>query len=114
MLKLNRIEKLEEDFVLVAHPFPQMEGEMLLFQIIPDDQEDRETILYNDFSLRKRIKTVAKPARMSAAEKKQQMEDDEIKTNLQCLSIDLENALSSIDWSNLANVIEEISGLAWF
>jgi hypothetical protein len=37
MLKLNRIEKLEEDFVLVAHPFPQMEGEMLLFQIIPDD-----------------------------------------------------------------------------
>jgi hypothetical protein len=51
---------------------------------------------------------------MSAAEKKQQMEDDEIKTNLQCLSIDLENALSSIDWSNLANVIEEISGLAWF
>ena len=31
ILKLNRIEKLEEDYVLVAHPFPQMEGEMLLF-----------------------------------------------------------------------------------
>ena len=31
MLKLNRIEKLDEDYVLVAHPFPQMDGEMLLF-----------------------------------------------------------------------------------
>ena len=32
MLKLNRIEKLEpEDYVLVAHPYPQMDGEMLLF-----------------------------------------------------------------------------------
>jgi hypothetical protein len=31
-LKLNKIEKLEEDYLLIAHPFPQMEGEMLLFQ----------------------------------------------------------------------------------
>jgi hypothetical protein len=31
MLKLARIEKLDDDFVLLAHPFPQMEGEMLLF-----------------------------------------------------------------------------------
>ena len=31
MLKLNRIEKLDMDYVLVAHPFPQLEGEMLLF-----------------------------------------------------------------------------------
>lgn len=31
MLKGNRIEKLEEDYILIAHPFPQMEGEMLLF-----------------------------------------------------------------------------------
>lgn len=31
MLKLNRIEKLDQDYVLVAHPYPQLEGEMLLF-----------------------------------------------------------------------------------
>jgi len=31
MLKSNRIEKLEEDYIIAAHPFPQMEGEMLLF-----------------------------------------------------------------------------------
>ena len=31
ILKLNRIEKLEEDYVLAVHPFPQMEGEMILF-----------------------------------------------------------------------------------
>lgn len=64
--KLNRIEKLDEDYVLVAHPFPQMEGEMLLFQIIPNEQESKEAIIYNDYSLRKRIATVQKPARMSA------------------------------------------------
>ena len=31
MLKLNKIERLDEDYVLVAHPYPQLEGEMLLF-----------------------------------------------------------------------------------
>lgn len=112
--KLNRIEKLDEDYVLCAHPFPQMEGEMLLFQIIPNEQESKEAIIYNDYSLRKRIVTVQKPARMSALQKKQEMEDDNEKTNLQCLSVNLETPLSSIDWSNLSLVINEISGMAWF
>ena len=42
------------------------------------------------------------------------MEDDQEKTNLQCLSINVENPLSTIDWSNLSTVINEISGMAWF
>lgn len=32
VLKVNKIEKLDDDYILIAHPFPQMEGEMILFQ----------------------------------------------------------------------------------
>ena len=31
ILKLNKIEKLDDNYLLIAHPFPQIEGEMLLF-----------------------------------------------------------------------------------
>jgi hypothetical protein len=31
LLKAGRIEKLDEDYALIAHPFPQIEGELLLF-----------------------------------------------------------------------------------
>jgi len=29
--KSTKIEKLDDDYILAAHPFPQMEGEMILF-----------------------------------------------------------------------------------
>jgi hypothetical protein len=29
--RLNRIEKLDDDYILAAHPYPQMDGEMILF-----------------------------------------------------------------------------------
>ena len=74
---MNRIEKLEEDYVLVAHPFPQLEGEMLLFQnVFEDDKKDeddeeakqiqKECIIYKDYSLRKRIATEPKAPRITA------------------------------------------------
>lgn len=113
MLKLNRIEKLDEDYVLVAHPYPQLEGEMLLFQIRAEEQEDKECIIYNDYSLRKRITTEPKPARMSAYQKKQMMEEDQERTKLQCLEVDLESPLSTIDWQNFSLVINEIKGMGW-
>jgi hypothetical protein len=31
LLKAARIQKLEENYLLMAHPYPQMEGELLLF-----------------------------------------------------------------------------------
>ncbi len=76
MLKASRVEKLDEDYVLIAHPFPQMEGEMLLFQVNPQDQEDKDLIVYKDYSLRKRIPTAPKASRLSAFQKKKMMEDD--------------------------------------
>ena len=30
LLKLNRIEKLDEEYYLMIHPFPQMEGELII------------------------------------------------------------------------------------
>ena len=114
ILKMNRIERLEEEYVLVVHPFPQMEGEMLLFQTIGSDQEDKDLIVYKDYSLRKRINTPAKPARMSAFLKKQMLEDDQEKTQLQCLAIDIETSLSTVDWTHFSQVITEVQGMGWF
>ena len=37
MLKSLKIEKLDSKFYLVSHPFPQIEGEMLIFQPKKDD-----------------------------------------------------------------------------
>ena len=30
LLKLNRIETLDEDYYLMLHPYPQMEGELII------------------------------------------------------------------------------------
>jgi hypothetical protein len=45
---------------LVAHPYPQLDGEMILFQLKPEDQVVPEILVYKDFSLRKRVETVPK------------------------------------------------------
>lgn len=37
LLKAARIQKLEENYILMAHPYPQMEGELLLFQANIED-----------------------------------------------------------------------------
>jgi hypothetical protein len=72
MLKASRIDKLDEDYTLVAHPFPQFDGEMILFQVDSADQEDMDIIVYKDFSLRKRNPTTLTKAKMSIAQKTQQ------------------------------------------
>ena len=41
------------------------------------------------------------------------MEQDAERTKLQCLQIDVESPLSTIDWANFALVIQEIKGLGW-
>jgi len=63
--------------------------------------------MYSDFSLCKRLETLKSKERLSAFEKKKQMEDDQEKSKLQCLEIPSVNPLSSADWNALANVIHE-------
>ena len=50
---------------------------------------------------------------MSAYQKKKMMEDDQEKTKLECLEIDIEMPLSTIDWANFSLVINEINGMGW-
>jgi len=66
--KNAKIEKLEAKYLLMAHPFPALEGEMLLLQPKKEDQNDKETVTYRDYSLRKRLPNREKPT-LSAAEK---------------------------------------------
>lgn len=37
IVKKNKVEKLENKFLLVTHPFPLIEGEMLVFKPLKDD-----------------------------------------------------------------------------
>jgi len=53
---------------LLAHPYPAIEGEMLLLQPKKEDQADKEMVTYRDYSLRKRMPNREKPT-LSAAEK---------------------------------------------
>ena len=62
MIKKVLIEKLPAKYFLASHPFPKIEGEMIIFRPRKDDQdpEDKSVIVYRDFSLRKRIETTPK------------------------------------------------------
>tara|TARA_B110000285_G_C15097006_1_gene602648 strand:- start:924 stop:1382 length:459 start_codon:yes stop_codon:yes gene_type:complete len=81
ILKLNRIETLDEDYYLMLHPYPQMDGEVIIIQTNPKDQDDKSMVVYRDYSLKKRIESLP-PTRMSAFQKKKQMDMDAEKTKL--------------------------------
>jgi len=51
------IEKLLRKYVLLAHPYPLIEGEMIMFQPVKADQQDLDIIYYRDYSLRKRLQS---------------------------------------------------------
>ena len=62
MMKKVLIEKLPAKYFLASHPYPKLEGEMIVFKPRKEDQdpEDKSLIMYRDFSLRKRIETTPK------------------------------------------------------
>lgn len=55
MMKDTKIEKLDNRYLLVVHPMPIIEGEMLVFQPRKADQDVKDLITYRDYSLRKRM-----------------------------------------------------------
>lgn len=115
MMKKVKIEKLEEKFNLISHPFPQISGEMLVFRPRKEDQNEKDFIVFRDYSLRKRLPT-SESAKLSVVEqlnkKKKKAETDLQK--LQSLEIDYEKPLSEYEWGNFAEVINEMKGLGWF
>jgi len=52
--------------------------------------------------------------KLSALARKKLQDEDKEKTKLQCLEVDLEAPLSTIDWTNVATIVTEVSALAWF
>jgi len=92
-----KVKELDDGYMLMAHPYPQLEGEMLLVQLNPADgptkteeqkdddseksgkskkDEEEGPLIYRDYSLRKRHFTMskAKPGSKSALAKKHEME----------------------------------------
>lgn len=60
----NKVEELDNGYILAHHPYPMVQGEMLLFQTQREDETEK-LITYKDFSLKKRIKTQVLPAKMA-------------------------------------------------
>ena len=113
LMKGNKIQKMDKKFKLLSHPFPIMEGEMILFQTLKQDQYDKQLLVYRDYSLRKRIPTRATNKKLTSYQQKQQEKEDEESTKLRSLETDLFSPLSYIDWKNFADVISEVQGLGW-
>lgn len=111
MMKTLKIEKLDKKYVLSVHPYPIIEGEMLIFSTKKQDQDVKDLITYRDYSLRKRLPNKSdKKMDLSGTAKKTGDNDNW----LQCLEIDNKMPLSKVDWRNFADVLNEVQGLGWF
>ena len=94
LMKGNKIEKLHKKYVLMSHTFPLLEGEMVMFQPVKQDQYDKQLIIYRDYSLRKRIPTKPRPKKLSSYQQKKLEKEDEEVTKLRSLEIDIKYPLS--------------------
>ena len=133
MMKKVLIEKMAAKYFLGSHPYPKIEGELIVFKPQKNDQtQGKDVILLRDYSLRKRIETTPKSnyvqdslAKMAKAplksskdrkndEEKDAEKEKEPMPNMQCLEVDIEDPLSSDEWNNFIGVVEETKGLGWF
>lgn len=114
MMKKVLIEKMSGKFFLASHPYPKIEGEMIIFKPKKGDQtQGKDVIVYRDFSLRKRVEFVAKAPtndmakKAAAGKKKDDKKEDAEEPGLQCLMIDQFNPLTQDEWKNFYEVINE-------
>eukprot|EP00347_Sterkiella_histriomuscorum_P001454 403371978 len=113
IIKGNQIHKLSKKYLLLSHPQPKIEGEMILFQPLKQDQYDPQVVVYRDYSLRKRLATRPRPKKLSSYQQKKVDTEDKEQSKLRCLEIDLRQPLSTIDWQNFATVLSEVQGLGF-
>lgn len=85
---------------------------MLIYQVNDEDKPKEGTMTYRDFSLRKRIPTAVTKF-TSQAVKEKQMKAENTHTKLQCLEVNTENPLSSLDWNQISSIILETQALTW-
>lgn len=124
MMKKVLIEKMQAKWFLASHPYPRIEGEMIVFKPKKEDQtQGKDVIIYRDYSLRKRVETtprnvIEQQAMRKKASKLGKKDDDkkedEPEPKLQCLEIDTTDPLLGNEWVNFAQVIDETQGLGWF
>ena len=129
MMKGVLVEKLADKFFLAVHPFPKIEGQMMIFKPKKGDQKKvKDIIVYRDYSLRKRVETVPKNVRENPAmkarastiiSKSTEKKDKDKKSegqepSLACLEVDVVEPLTKEEWRSLAHVVNETQGLGWF
>ena len=118
MMKKVLIDKMPAKYFLASHPYPKIEGEMVIFKPKKVDQtQGKDVITYRDYSLRKRLETAAKVAdpdkdpfakRADRKNKtKTEEKEPEHEPNLQCLEIDVNEPLTREEWNNFISVVEE-------
>jgi len=125
-MKRILIEKLESKFFLAVHPFPRLEGEMIIFKPQKEDQtRGKDVIVYRDYSLRKRIETtplaikeqqlaMKKQNKLANKEESNEKKEREPDAFLPCLEVDITEPLTKPEWTNFLRVIDETKGLGWF
>ena len=70
-LRKNVVSELQHDYVLVNHPFPTIQGEMLIYQPNLDQNElETDKLIYKDFSLKKRVKNQTLPIKIQSEKRK--------------------------------------------
>ena len=86
--KKLKIEKLDANFRLCMHPFPLVDGELILFQPNSEDNKGKEDIIIRDYSLVKRMENAPKPSTASVNKKKRKKggeKEEVVECKLQCL-----------------------------
>lgn len=117
MMKKVSIDKMEAKYFLTSHPYPKLEGEMIIFKPKKADQtQGKEVMIYRDYSLRKRIETSVKTKNADSAfgRKNKSAEPEIPEPNMQCLEVDICEPLSRDEWVNFTKVVLETQGLGWF
>ena len=74
--KAARIAVLEDNYALFAHPFPQLDGEMLLIQQQEQTEGKEDVLMVKDVSLRKRLIIDNRPEKKTAEQKRKDLAKD--------------------------------------
>ena len=57
LMKRILIDKLPGKYFIASHPYPRIEGQLFVLQPKKEDQASKDSIIYRDYSLRKRLET---------------------------------------------------------
>lgn len=113
--KKTKIEKLSAKFLLISHPYPSIEGELLIVKPNKKDKDKKEEdIVIRDYSLRRRIPAKEIESVDKEKDKKDKKKKEKEESKLACLEVNIEEPINTIEWQNMSEVLNLSQGLAWF